>query len=443
AAGAGAPMSATISPGLVVPSSWGVIDTFSSGTFTNTISSISIPGSLTISQVSSDTFINAGGESSSLSLNWTNILNQGFGISWQNVASGGFGYGNRFWQSASADNQCTDNPGDPGNSAAVRFQVLDISSSVLSSFDTKIITHTQPLQQFIVPTSTITQQMIQIRVTYRPDGTAACGRFNSNMWSVPFIRPQYLAIKIGGSGSLGNCQALWDIDEGTFTLNGAYSSPVFNTGFSTPTWGNFLPTLSSSTIGSLKFQPSVSTSASGVFDSSATATPGAQIISAQKQYIDYFSRWSVPSSTVTPAVLTNTNLSAATTGLFISQCFHPGTPNLGWGAFQANTFPNGGTLTFFVSTGATCGSVQDPNANWVLQPNNALITIDTAPFLGVKTQFFLDNASKNPALQALQITLKNSAGRPATASTVYNRRYYLAYSSNTSPTAFNDHVLVY
>lgn len=434
AAGAGFPVSVTISPGSVVASTWGASIVYPGGLsdqFYTGISSISIPGYLTLSQASTATFYNAGGEAGNLTTNW----NQN---NYTPIVTGLY----RTRGFAGADGRF----GQGGTVGYIRTWILDTSSNVVLTGP--VMTNTAPsapAQEYFINTSNLAQQMVKIQLEFHCDNG---GTFilENNAISVPFIRPSGIKIKVAHTNLIGNgssCDMGWAIWETSGPVNGSLASQVFDTGFKYPIWGPFVTPISSSPQGTLTLNSSVSSSTFGVFDSSVTLTPGANVASASKEFLQYYATWSANSSTNTPATLGSNSLTATDTGTFISQCFNPGVPVVAWGAFQANVISNGGSIAFFVSTGTSCGAVQGVNANWVAQNNNALISISTAAFLGVKAMFSLTATTQAPALTSLSISFQNVQGRPAAVSTVYLRRYYLAYSTNTSPSAFNDSVLVY
>ena len=83
------------------------------------------------------------------------------------------------------------------------------------------------------------------------------------------------------------------------------------------------------------------------------------------------------------------------------------------------------------------------SANWQTQGNNTIIAVATSTYLGVRSLFTIGSATQSLALSGITINYTSGQGRPAAVSVVYNRRYYIAYSTNTTPGSYNDHVLVY
>ncbi len=103
-------------------------------------------------------------------------------------------------------------------------------------------------------------------------------------------------------------------------------------------------------------------------------------------------------------------------------------------------------MSFYVSTGSTCGAVQATTATWTSQTLNTNIALSTSAFLGVRvllSGYPVYVSSSIPALQDITLNWTAAAGRPHTASQVFDNRYWLSYTTGTSNTAFNNNVLIY
>jgi hypothetical protein len=159
-----------------------------------------------------------------------------------------------------------------------------------------------------------------------------------------------------------------------------------------------------------------------------------------KQYWQYKAELETAISTSTPYVSTAT-LYAATTGAYIHACIPIGAIS-SWGNLNSNTITGGaGSVTHYISTGTTCNSVERDTATWTLQPANSPITVGTAAYAGVKDVFSIGSSTDIAILQDVTVNWI-TGNRPPSASSVYDSRYYLAYTTN--PTAsVNDFVLVY
>lgn len=221
---------------------------------------------------------------------------------------------------------------------------------------------------------------------------------------------------------------------------GSVTSQAYYTGLSTPVWGLFSSTNTSYSDAQIAFYTQVSADGAS-WDARVASSDTIVVTSLAKPYIRSVAEFSTQISTKTPT-LSSISLSAATTGYFITNCFSVGAIN-SWDLFQANSVSNGGSLTFAISTGTSCNAATRSTNTWTTQSNNASITIATAAFIASRVLFNLTQASQAPTLQDITIGYRLGAGRPPVASIIYDNRYWLSFSTNTSGTAYNDTVLVY
>lgn len=237
-----------------------------------------------------------------------------------------------------------------------------------------------------------------------------------------------------------------DITYPGFQPTGTFLSRIFDTSFSTPVYGPFSSTYTaynSASEGNIAFYvQSSSANDGGGFTTIATTTDTLRPTTLDgKRYFRYRADFSTSVSTKTPR-LDDVSLAAATTGYFISQCRNPGTAITSWGLFQCNYANNDGSLSYAISVGTTCHGVTRTTATWTAQTNNAVITSSTGSYVAYRTRFSIDSATQTPTLNDCTINWNEGASRPAVSAEVYRERYYLAYTSGTSGTVVNDHILV-
>src|SRR3989339_430982 len=230
---------------------------------------------------------------------------------------------------------------------------------------------------------------------------------------------------------------------GGYNSSGTFTSSIFDTTFPTPIGGPFS---FSNTV------PVGSTIAYSVRESStsvlptwsswtlvSTTTSGIYRIPLTKEYWQYKADFSTDYSTQTPS-LHSITLQAATTGEYIHDCAQTDAIN-SWGNFQANSVLDNGSISYYVSTGASCDSVERATATWNAQSNNAPIIISTAAYLGIKEIFTISAATHTALLRDVTINWLEGTSRPPTASAVYLERYYMAYTTS-SASGRNDFVFV-
>lgn len=242
----------------------------------------------------------------------------------------------------------------------------------------------------------------------------------------------------------GNCK--WDnFYYHNYSSYGVLTSRIFDTGLSTPTWGLFAAAVSSGPDTGIAFKVQASTAGDGGgFETLVSQNLNAQIGAAKRRYVRYEAAFSSELSTKTPTFF-DAALAAGTTGYFIGQCQNPGTAITQWGVFQCNTTPNDGSLSFWVSTGASCNQATRATATWNAQTNGANITIATAPFVAYRVLeggYSVFYASAMPALHDCSIGWQAGATRPPLASAVYDDRIHLAYTSSTAAGAANSNQLI-
>lgn len=232
-----------------------------------------------------------------------------------------------------------------------------------------------------------------------------------------------------------------------FRFPGFYEHQVsvpYKVSVATPVYGPYAVTLSSSSDSSVLFKTQTSTAQLGGYTTLASiSVVGDKIQQDQKRWVRHHVHVQAPVTSTTSFTLPQRiSLQAATTGYYVDQCFNPGTFN-SWGLFQANTVTSGGNFTFEVSTGATCHSVTVATAPWTTQANNTNITVPVAAYLGVRPLFTLNAGTQTVSLQDISINYVPSAARPYSATAVHEYRYWLAFTTNTASGAYNDTVLVY
>ena len=227
-----------------------------------------------------------------------------------------------------------------------------------------------------------------------------------------------------------------------YRSTGHYRGAFFDTNLSTPTGGVFSVSSTTPTGTTLAFNIRSGASETGPFSNWSAITNGSNITEVNRYY-QYVASFTTTVDTASAAIDYIT-LDAATTGYFISQCRNPGTSITSWGLFQCNNTSPVGSVTFWVSTGPACHGVTRTTATWTAQTNNTVITVATAAYVAYRAlvNFPVFYSSATPRLNDCTINWNEGASRPSVSAEVYKDRYYLAYTSGTSGTVANDHLLV-
>jgi hypothetical protein len=145
---------------------------------------------------------------------------------------------------------------------------------------------------------------------------------------------------------------------------------------------------------------------------------------------------------VQPSVY-SVNLIAESTGYYITPCILVDTPT-SYGNLLVNAETDGGSFTFWTSTGATCARATALNATWNPQIPNSVISVTTSTtYIAERILFGIDVATEVPTLNEMTFSWNQGGGRPPTASAKWDDRYVLFYTTSTSAGAVNDHAFVY
>lgn len=277
----------------------------------------------------------------------------------------------------------------------------------------------------------------QFRVYY---GDSLIMTATDNTYSENTYRNIYFAV--GGVGSQSGPEVNIDniYNTGLYYTSGTYTSQIFDTGLSTPIGGPFNVDWEQPAGTSVSFYISYADSPTGTWSSWNAISNGQQIV-APKRYWKYKIDFATNYSTVTPSV-DNVELSATTSGYYILDCVEA-TGITSWGNFRPTTNLDGNAkILFYVSSGTSCNQVTRSTANWVSQGENTVITVDTAPYLGIKAEFQPTSATETIKLNSLTVEWNEGESRPPVASAVYKDRYYLFFTTSTASGSYNDHAFV-
>lgn len=245
---------------------------------------------------------------------------------------------------------------------------------------------------------------------------------------------------------VGNIKAYFYASSGTWT------SPVYDTGISTPVGGPYyfsqsLPLgtsvyhyISQSKDG-VNFGSDILVSTLTYYGVEPSTTSGEFRVPFTEQYWKEKIVLTSPYSTSTPVVIMN-SVEATTTGYYIGDCVNTAGVTK-WGNFRPSSALTGGSdIKYWVNSGDSCNQVTRSTAPWVGQSANAPIATSTGNFLGYKVFESAVTTTDTIRLDGLTIEWNEGSARPPVASVVYRDRYYMFYTTNTQSTAYNDHAVV-
>lgn len=408
-------------PGSIFPSSNTFVDTSSTNFAEGTLSNIStnVVGEISIVQATSGTFINAGAESNSNSLNLNTLT------AWSAALDSSY-YGSRYWTPAGAGETCGD------QSTIFYIKALDGTTEAELTRSTINIVNSQSPTEYTLDTSTLTTHSIILRADW--------GGNTAHVYkSVPFIRPGNIKFKLSDACSGATCCPAFDVDEASYTTSGSIVSRVFDTAYSTPTYGTFTVSMSSSSQGSVTLETQTSSDGSS-FDSLVTVANGEKPTSAQKRYVRYKAAFTVHSTTNTAGIITNTNLPAATTGQYTSQCIQPNSAISSWGILScATTLTGGASVVYYATSAVSCAALPStqPSTWQTTLSNNATLTISTNVAYAFGFRSLLTSATEQALIESCVTYWNEGAGTQPVWSVydpIKNSIYWTATVDNAAST---------
>lgn len=195
-----------------------------------------------------------------------------------------------------------------------------------------------------------------------------------------------------------------------YYTQGEIVSQIFDTGFSTPTWGQLSSTFSvtggNNISGQVAFYTRVSSSPNNdMWTAYSASSDTLRIVSDQKRYIQIKPVLSTYISTQTPTV-SAFSLLAGTTGQFVVQCIEPASSITSWGTLScAQTTSGAGSLVFYATSAATCATLPtSPPDSWQTSvTNNATLTIATNTAVAYGFRSLLGSATDQAQVDACTI----------------------------------------
>ena len=236
-------------------------------------------------------------------------------------------------------------------------------------------------------------------------------------------------------GSVHAAFALDNIQSGVSSItSGSFTSSVTNTQSAQTilTVSTFSTTVTLSTP-TIIFQ----TAPDGVTWTDITNSTGPGTYIAE-QYIRYISSFNTaPSGDALDALNAVGYIWSSDSGTFVSQIHNVGSIT-SWGNFAVQDQLNGGMISFDI-----CSS---PNSNMsgetcAVQVPNSQILIPTNTYVQWNSTFTVSVATQTPTLNSATVQWFSGNRSAGMASTVWDDRYWLALSTNTSD-SFNDAILV-
>lgn len=234
----------------------------------------------------------------------------------------------------------------------------------------------------------------------------------------------------------------------TFASSGKFTSRTFDVGFTTNTWvwnwGTLVPTKNLPTGTALTYQTQTSSAATGPFDSLVPVADGAITTSTVRRYILYTASFTTTDASTSPMIsdLTlNYGPFYSTGGVFVSQLLNIGSLISSWGPATISDIQSSGTINY--QFGSTNTASVSAISNWTTITNGGIPSVSTNPYAAFRATFTALNGSVNLVLADFQTTWNEGGVIPSPVSTVYDRRYWLSFTTSTTSNPYLDTVAVW
>lgn len=219
----------------------------------------------------------------------------------------------------------------------------------------------------------------------------------------------------------------------------------YNTGVSTPVWSQYIASVSSGANNPATFRTQSAIAATGPWSALTSQALSAVIVAQNRKFIRHNAQVQPvlsPSSTL--ATVSGISMSAETTGYYITPCI-TAVGNTAWGNLNVNAVTNGGSFVFSMSTsGVSCAQAINPiTANWTTVTANSIIPVTVASYTAVRVLFGMDIATQVPTINDIVVNWNAGNSRPPVASSHFDDRYWLFYTTNSAVGAVNDHAIIY
>lgn len=219
--------------------------------------------------------------------------------------------------------------------------------------------------------------------------------------------------------------------------SGVFTSRTFNTGLSSATFSSDSAVTFTLNGGGATFSTQESVNGTAWGDAVAWSTATAPVTVSYAPYKRYIFNLTIGTSGAIglPYVDAVTVSAREKTGTFISQPKDVTGATL-WGNFETNQTTNGGTITYYTrSSGSESGL---STSTWFAQNSFAAVAAPLDNWVQYRTDFAISSGTQDPIHNDATIFWRTGAASPALASAVYEDRYHLFYTTNTTTDAYNN-----
>jgi len=232
-----------------------------------------------------------------------------------------------------------------------------------------------------------------------------------------------------------------------YAPSGNIVSEEMDVGFSTNVWLWDWSTLSATTttvLGTTTISWGIQTSSdtNGTWTSIFVSTNGSNINATVQRYIRYTATCTTTDTYYSPTISSvsiETSSFIKSTGSFVTYPFTVGSDITSWGPVFFNDNTNGGSIAYQFKSSST---LNFGPTGWTDIVSGQTPSNSTDTYAAIRATFTITMATQAPNIEDLTISWSEGSS-PQKASTVYDRRYWLSFTTGTASGIYNDIALIY
>lgn len=287
-------------------------------------------------------------------------------------------------------------------------------------------------QAFPMP-STVTFYVDSSKYQYAINGVVV--KQGSHTWPALSVIPQF---HLRSQSSCDSNTAGFSLDNfSVFPATPTWTSTVYDTTASSPTWGVFNANISTP---SITFKTLVS-DAGVSFDTGVSVTTGSTITSLTKRYIKTTALFGQVQAATSPvSSLNDLSFGGGSSATYTSGSIFLSSAILSFGPVSIlDTKADGNTIIYQFNTST---SPIMAASSWTTIVNGGVPTLDIHNWVAFRATINLSSVTSPVSIQQFTITW-NEGTTPPIVSWNYDRRYWLSYTTSTAASPYNDRILVY
>lgn len=261
-------------------------------------------------------------------------------------------------------------------------------------------------------------------LSFYKNGTTLCTATDSTYTA--FTQLRLFVARAGASA--GGIDNVYDTSR-----KAAFTGRLFDTLYSTPTYGTF--TAGNTSTGTYAYAFRCSSATLGGYTTDTAISSGDTITGcAHKRFIVYSATMTAPgnSATVLPQI-SSANIVSVSTGSYRSAVNNA--PNVTqWDNFTVDETLNDGTLSYFVRSSTGIFGVLDVTPTWTAQTKNATVAVSTGIYFQARADFGITVATQTPSLNGFTFEWFEGSAADKAYIEYFDDHVWVSVSSGTGGT---------